>query len=396
MSNLFHGILTTTIFDGSKTVEIKATSVICAVVTAPEAVETGDYAFPLNYPVQINSEKHGAQLTYNNATGTGEDGGTAADALNAIYAQCTCPVIFIRVATGADAATDAVNAAGSLSAGTGIYAALNAQSVLGIKPKLLCAPGLQLWSDSTAANTLVSALMTVADKLKAVAVLDGPNTTQADAVTAAESVSGTRSRAFMVDPYVMNGTDTLPAAGYVAGLIAKTDQEDYYGYAASPSNRSLNGVTGTSRPIASGFEGSEGDTLNSNHIAVITNQGNGYILWGNRTLEKENSQIYFLVARRTVDIVEEAIEAAHKWAMGNGIRSTLVEDVVETVNAFLRQLTASGRILGGECWADPELNTTETLNGGKLYIDYDLSAVPPLELLTFNCHVTGQYASEIL
>lgn len=54
-------------------------------------------------------------------------------------------------------------------------------------------------------------------------------------------------------------------------------------------------------------------------------------------------------------------------------------------------MTTQGYLLGGECWFDPDVNTKEELKSGKLYIDYDYTAVPPLENLLLRQRVTDRY-----
>ena len=54
-------------------------------------------------------------------------------------------------------------------------------------------------------------------------------------------------------------------------------------------------------------------------------------------------------------------------------------------------LRAQGYILGGECWYDETVNSTETLKTGKLVIDYDYTPVPPLEDLGFRQRITDKY-----
>ena len=61
---------------------------------------------------------------------------------------------------------------------------------------------------------------------------------------------------------------------------------------------------------------------------------------------------------RTADIINDSLLAAHLWAVGKGVSGeTYFAEVVEGVNAFLRDLKSKGAIVNGKCWADPELNT---------------------------------------
>ena len=43
------------------------------------------------------------------------------------------------------------------------------------------------------------------------------------------------------------------------------------------------------------------------------------------------------------------------------------DDVIGTINAYLRQLGTLGAIFGGRAWLDEELNTAETTAASALY-----------------------------
>ncbi len=74
---------------------------------------------------------------------------------------------------------------------------------------------------------------------------------------------------------------------------------------------------------------------------------------------------------------------------------TPVQDVVEGVNAYLRHLVAIGAILGGRCWADPDLNTPDQIAQGKVYFDFDFTPPFPAEHITFRSQLVNDYITEI-
>lgn len=103
----------------------------------------------------------------------------------------------------------------------------------------------------------------------------------------------------------------------------------------------------------------------------------------------------FLSVRRTADIINESLQRAHLWAVDRGITKTYVEDVTESVNAYLRTLVNLGAILGGECWADPDLNTAANIAQGKVYFNFDFTPVYPAEHVIFRSFLTNDYISEV-
>ena len=277
-----------------------------------------------------------------------------------------------------------------------------AGSATGETPDILIAPG---WSEAVTRSgsnevesaPVATALAAVAERCRAIVIADGPGTTRADAL-AYRATQGSR-RVFVVDPKVKllqpgGATAVAPASGYVAGLAARIDAE--VGWWASPSNRELRGIAGTSRFVSFGLgeADSEANLLNAAEVATIIRAG-GWRLWGNRTCSAD-PKWQFLSVVRIADRLNEAILRSHLWAVDRNITRTYVSDVVESVNAYLRQLAADGAILGGSCWADPELNTPESLADGRVYFDFDFTPAGPAERITFRSRLVNDYAETIL
>lgn len=78
------------------------------------------------------------------------------------------------------------------------------------------------------------------------------------------------------------------------------------------------------------------------------------------------------------------------WSVDKDLNPSLARDIVEGVNAKLREW-AGTYIIDGQAWYDPEINTKDTLKAGKLWIDYDYTPVPPLENLQFRQRITDRY-----
>jgi phage tail sheath protein FI len=248
----------------------------------------------------------------------------------------------------------------------------------------------------TIGNAVVSELVGIAERLRAVIIADGPSTVDADAIAYAGDFGS--KRVYVVDPKVLKlDEDAATVAEFaspcVAGLIAKTDNEK--GFWWSPSNQTINGISGTERAIdfALGDSSSRANLLNEAKVATIIRQ-NGYRLWGNRTLSSDPKWVFLSVVR-TADIINDSLLRAHLWAVDRNITKTYIQDVIEGVNAYLRSLTALGAILGGSCWADPALNTADQIAQGKVYFDFDFTPPYPAEHITFRSHLVNDYIKEI-
>ena len=280
---------------------------------------------------------------------------------------------------------------------------VDAQSELGVVPEILIAPGFTEAVTRSAAMVVDSApgatgLAAIAERLRAVVIADGPGATRADAIAFRDSIDS--RRVMVVDPHVKvldgdGAVRTVPASARVAGLIARSDRDPARGWWASPSNQALYGVAGTSRPVSfiPGDVDSEANALNASQVSTVIRQ-NGWRLWGGRTCSSDPKWAFLSVVR-TADRINRALLAAHLWAVDRNITRTYREEVVESVNAFLRSLVALGAILGGRSWADPELNDAAAIAAGRIYFDFDFTPAYPAERITFRSRITDRYVETI-
>ena len=348
--------------------------------------------FPLNTPSMIaGSRRKAARL------GTS---GTLPAAMDGVFDQAGAVVIVVRVTEGQDEQETTANVVGGVNSSTGdlegVHALAGAESVVGFKPRILCAPGYTHQRESGNRNAVVAELLGIAERLRAIIVADGPNTTDDAAQTYAGDFGS--ARVYLVDPWTTvlqdDGSQAAePPSARVAGIIAKMDNED--GFWWSPSNRPVNGITGTARSVsfALGDANSRANLLNENGIATIIRQ-NGYRLWGNRSLT-DDTKWHFLSVRRTADMINDSIQAAHLWAVDRNITRTYVQDVTDGVQAYLDSLKAQGAILGGRAWPDPDLNTPENVQLGKVYFNFDFTPPYPAEHVTFRSMLINDYVEEV-
>ena len=380
----FHGVTVALVDTGARTIALPSTSIIGLCDTFTPGVKTT--AKP-NDLVLLTSEREAIAAF-------GEDAAITR-AANAVFLKAKAVIVACGVAVLEDAAlqTSAI-IGGVLASGqrTGLQALLDGKSRFNAQPRLLIAP------KHSATKAVATAMDALAGKLRAIAIVDGPNTTD-EAVLAYAQEFGSK-RIYMVDPGVQqwdtitSKTIDAPASAFTAGLFAWTDTE--YGFWASPSNKEFVGITGTSRPIEflDGDETSRANLLNNANISTIIRDG-GYRLWGNRTLSTD-SKWAFVTRVRTVDIVMDAILAGHKWAVDRSITKTYVKDVTDGLEAFMRDLKNQGAVINFEVYADTVLNTASQLEQGKVYWNIRFTDVPPAENPIFRVEVTNQWLTEVL
>lgn len=352
-----------------------------------------DEAFPLNTPVLVPGDQ--AQAALLGSTGT------LPAAMDGIFDQTGAVVVVVRVEEGATAEDTVTNVIGGVDVTTGAYegvhAFLGSETTNGFCPRILCAPGFTSDRPTNLANPVVAELVGIAERLRAVIIADGPNTSDADAITYRGDWGS--KRVYIVDPAVKirNSSAEIinePASARVAGLIAKTDNDD--GFWWSPSNRVINGIIGIGRDIdfTLGDANSRANLLNEQEVATIIRQ-DGYRLWGNRTAS-DDPKFAFLSVVRTADIINDSILRAHLWAVDRNITRTYLEDVSQSVNDFLDRLKAQGAILGGRCFPSPGLNTPSSISDGKVFFDVEFTPPYPAEHIQFRSKLTNEFIEEIL
>jgi len=383
-----HGVEVVEVTSGTRPIQTVRTGVIGIVGTAPTP-PVGVTAIPLNTPTLITNRVEAAAL------GTA---GSLPDALDLIFDQAGAVVVVVRVTEGANLAETSTNVIGGVNVTTGNYEGIEAfrasQSVLGVTPRILIAPQFT-HQRTTTANAVAAKLVTVAGQLRAIAVLDAPNTTDTKAIEYEGDFSS--SRAYIVDPFVLKskaGVPTaMPASSAVAGIICRVDNEE--GFWVSPSNKPINNIVGTARHIdfTMGDINARANLLNEANIATIIRQ-DGYRLWGNRT-PSSDLKFAFLSVRRTADMINDSILNALLWAVDRGINKTLVEDVVGSVNNYLSELQARGAIVNGQAWADPALNPPSQISAGNIVISFDFAPTYPAERITMRSAINNGYLTEI-
>ena len=287
MAQFLHGIQVQEIDSGTRVIRTAKSSVIGLIGTAPNS------KIPLNTPTLIKSKKEAEAL--------GNEG-TLVDSINGIFDQIGATVVVVRVEDAkleiglktelkaeSEPKLDKKIIDGSFEADVqavikDLEAFLAAESIVHVKPRILIAPYF------SSKKEVLTEMIKVAEKLKAVIIADlgsaydSPSASDQETINYAKEFGS--SRVYIVDPWVKVGEKVLPPSPYVAGLIAKSDEE--FGFWRSPSNQEILGITGLSRPIDFSFGDSScsANFLNENNVATIIHQ-NGYRLWGNRSCSSD-------------------------------------------------------------------------------------------------------------
>ena len=382
-----HGVRVIELTEGSRPIRTISTAIIGLVATASDADAD---AFPFDTPVLITNVRQ--------AIGKAGKLGTLAASLDAIAEQCRPVVVVVRVPDGVGENAEAMKAdlvsnviGETLPDGnyTGMKALLSAPAKLGVKPRILGAPGLSTQPVATAFQSL-------AQQLRAMAYCGTYVDTVEAAILYRNSFSARELMLIHANferwDNTANATVNAYTEAHALGMRAKIDLET--GWHKTLSNVAVNGVTGINPAIYWDLQNPATDAglLNQNDITTLVNR-DGFRFWGSRTCSDE-PLFSFESAARTGQVLADSIAEAHMWAVDKPLHPSLVKDILEGVNAKFRELKTRGYILDGQAWFDEEFNQKDTLKEGQLYIDYDYTPIPPLENLTFQQRITDRYFAD--
>lgn len=347
------------------------------VIPSPEIQLTGgtDEPFPSNTPTVItgNSKK------IKKLGGVG----TLPSALSDIMNQGNALVVVVRVDITQDSAQQQKNVL------DGINALTTSGQLTGVTPRIIIAP------DFSATDPVAAQIEVVANKLRGVGYIDSPGWATAQDVALRRQSYGARIEILRPRVYTTSNVDTLsrPYSACAAGLRSRIDNEN--GFWWSKSNQQVYGITSLEQidDFIIGEKNCTANLLNASQVSTIIRRS-GFRHWGNY-LCSNDPQWSFECVRRTADVIEDSIaETVQDEFVDRPIDIHLGEDIIETINGFLRKLFELGAINGGKAWLDAELNTAESLAAGKLYINVEFAPKSPAQTITITYRINNDYTVE--
>jgi phage tail sheath protein FI len=296
---------------------------------------------------------------------------------------------------------------------TGMQAFQTTFGTLGFFPKILIAPGYS--QDASVATALSAA----ANKIRAMALVDSAPATSAAAAIANRAAAGngfasTNKRIILCYPQEsffdtgivptgvalntsgaplttqFNAVAVAPYSQWVAGAMAARDLAK--GYWWSPSNTQVNGILGPDVQLYASIldPSSDVNSLNAAGIVTVFNAfGTGLRVWGNRSAGYPSATTpdNFISVRRTMDVIEEAVELAMLQFIDQPISNALIDSILASANAFIRSLIQRGALVAGAASFNPAENPSAQISGGQLVFDIDVMPPPPAERITFQAFI---------
>lgn len=373
----FHGLKFNESVSGVRPLLEKSTAIIGLIATATAAAGAPtaalDAAYPLNRPVLVGDLR--AAIA---AAGTG---GTLGKSLATIADQGSPIVVVVRVTAGDDEAATTTNIIGGQIDGqyTGLQALLAAEAQIGVRPRIIGAPGLDT-------QEVVTAMIPVAKALRGFVYASCREIpTVGEAIVYRQEFSARELMLIWPDATDWDGQ----AVATALGLRAMIDEQ--IGWHKSLSNVAIAGVTGMSKDVHFDIRDPSTDAglLNQAPVTTIVRM-NGYRFWGNRTCSDEPAFAFEPVVR-TAQALQDLLADVEAPFIDQPITVGLVRDLVEAGNALTRRLVGEGRLVGARVSFDGAANPAQALASGQLVLDAEYTAPAPLEGLTTNLRVTSAY-----
>lgn len=387
MSDPTFGLSITRIDNEPRPAILTDMSIVGMVFTAPAADAD---AFPYDRVVQFYSDDV-AILAKMGKTGTGP---VAVELINQQLGefQAAATIIGVRVEEGADVDATIVNLRGNINDRTGMYALLNSGAELGLTPRLICVPGFTSQiAEGASANAIVAGLPTLLDRLLAVAVVDGPSTNQAAAIAWRESIQS--ERIVPVDGGVKYMNDegevvVVPASPAIIGVAVRRDHEFQGRPFHSWANQPIYGIVGPSRPIEfSILDGAtEGQQLLAKNIGVIVRgessdgaiADGGYVYVGTDTCSEDTLWRFYNQVRGRDYIHLMFIKTLRYFLGRRNIDRGTIEDILATMKGGLRDIQATGDLLGFRVGFNKNANSPEQLRLGRFTVAFQAEEPPVL------------------
>lgn len=235
-------------------------------------------------------------------------------------------------------------------------------------------------------NPVTQALIAVASArgMRARAYVDGPGTTDEDAVAYRNTINS--DRCLVIDPPVLQydpETDapvSKPASTVFAGVRARVANET--NISESVSNKPIRSAIGAARVVR---YGDQSDYLNERDVATIIKHRGGFRTWGSR-LATDKSIWKFDSVRATADFINETIEETFFEFVDRRFSEANLKFLLEAGRAIMAVLEANGDILP-DSWAvsiDRARSTNTEMASGRVWLKVRFEPPAIMESIAVN------------
>ena len=189
------------------------------------------------------------------------------------------------------------------------------------------------------------------------------------------------------DPLRSGAVRAFPPCGFVAGLMARTD--DSHGVWKAPAGREAT-LTGAAS-LAINLGDAEQERLNRRAINGLRPfAGTGTVVWGARTLHGQDeraSEWKYIPVRRLALLIEESVYRGTRWAVFEPNGEPLWAQLRLNVGAFMNTLFRQGAFQGRSdrdtyfVKCDHETTTRDDIDNGLVNIVIGFAPLKPAEFV---------------
>ncbi|MBY8961773.1 phage tail sheath subtilisin-like domain-containing protein [Flavobacterium sp. D11R37] len=191
----------------------------------------------------------------------------------------------------------------------------------------------------------------------------------------------------VITSYLDQSLNTVPPSGAIAGIYAQTDATR--GVWKAPANVSINGIVGLTDDINDREQGpmNVSDTGKSvNAIRKFT--GQGFLVWGARTLDGNSNDWRYVNVRRLANTIEESIKKACQHYVFEPNTSQTWINVKGMIENYLTNVWNDGGLAGAKpsdaFFVSIGLNQTMTpqdINEGRMIVKVGYAPTRPAEFI---------------
>jgi hypothetical protein len=184
----------------------------------------------------------------------------------------------------------------------------------------------------------------------------------------------------------------VPASGYMAALMAASDQLQGPWYAAAGLNRGI--VQGVIDCAVNPNQKQRGDLYKICVNSVPKISGVGITCWGIRTLSKKASAFDQNTCRRTFLFIEKAIKKLLRYYLFEPNNAYTQLAIYNEIQPYMESIRNQGGIYSYSVVCSSQNNTPEIVNAGNLAVDVSAAPTRTAEFIVLNM-TANKYSQEI-
>lgn len=246
----------------------------------------------------------------------------------------------------------------------------------------------------TASNAIIAGLATMLERLLAVAVVDGPATDETAENAWRATIHSRRIIPVGIAAKVLNDEGevvVVPASPAIIGIAVRRDHEFQGRPFHSWANQPVYGIVGPSRPIEfSILDGAtEGQQLLSKNIGIIVRgestdgaiADGGFVYIGTDTCSEDTLWRFYNQVRGRDYIHLMFIKTLRYFLGRRNIDRGTIEDILSTMKFGLRDIQATGDLLGFRVNFTRAANSPEQLRLGRFTVAFQAEEPPVLRYI---------------